>query len=233
MPHSHQAMRMVRTAEGKGILATHLTLAQGLLSDLANCSDWTRFLCGSSWAPETPSRADGLASLCPGCAAEASQEQGLLQNVSFQSIAKMGHELCARHWGKACQALLSSPHLDPPQAQRLFQSALSRFGTEQTALNCPYCQQMQSVAGDALMQSGEQVGQSACLPHLRLVLCGVPVSESLAWLEQLQLRLKQLGQELDELIRKHDYRFSSEPLGAEQDSWLRAIAFFAGARCME
>jgi hypothetical protein len=38
----------------------------------------------------------------------------------------------------------------------------------------------------------------------------------------------QLVGELEEFCRKHDYRFSHEPWGAEADSWLRAIELLAG-----
>jgi hypothetical protein len=33
-----------------------------------------------------------------------------------------------------------------------------------------------------------------------------------------------LVRQLDDLIRRHDYRFSREPAGSEGDSWLRAVA---------
>jgi hypothetical protein len=34
--------------------------------------------------------------------------------------------------------------------------------------------------------------------------------------------------QVDELIRKQDYRFGAEPAGAEVDSWLRAVAAISG-----
>lgn len=40
--------------------------------------------------------------------------------------------------------------------------------------------------------------------------------------------LKRLLAELDELIRKHDYRFQREPIGRERSAWWRAVATIAG-----
>lgn len=41
--------------------------------------------------------------------------------------------------------------------------------------------------------------------------------------------LDRLIHQLDELIRKHDYRFRHEPVGKERGAWLRAIAAISGA----
>ncbi len=37
-----------------------------------------------------------------------------------------------------------------------------------------------------------------------------------------------LHRELGEFMRKHDYRFRAEEMGATSDSWIRAIAMVAG-----
>ena len=37
-----------------------------------------------------------------------------------------------------------------------------------------------------------------------------------------------LRAELDEFIRKNDYRFQSEGMGAEGDSWKRAVGLMTG-----
>ena len=39
---------------------------------------------------------------------------------------------------------------------------------------------------------------------------------------------KRLLGELDEFIRKQDYRFREEPIGSERDSWIRAVALVSG-----
>jgi hypothetical protein len=37
-------------------------------------------------------------------------------------------------------------------------------------------------------------------------------------------RLAALQAELEEIVRKNDYRFRGEPWGPERDAWLRALA---------
>ena len=36
------------------------------------------------------------------------------------------------------------------------------------------------------------------------------------------------AEECGEFLRKHEYRFKDESMGAEGDSWIRAIAMVAG-----
>jgi hypothetical protein len=70
-----------------------------------------------------------------------------------------------------------------------------------------------------------------CLPHFRLALQQVPDEATFKTLVEIQLDAwKRLRDELSELIRKQDYRFRNEGLGAEGDSWIRAIAQISGMR---
>ena len=69
-----------------------------------------------------------------------------------------------------------------------------------------------------------------CLPHLRLLLemtdrAGPATRELLAVERQA---CERLVEELGEFIRKQDYRFRAEPIGAEGNSWIRAIALVSG-----
>jgi hypothetical protein len=68
-----------------------------------------------------------------------------------------------------------------------------------------------------------------CLPHFQVVLAhaGEEPSRTLAmWQESALCRLRD---ELDELIRKHDYRFQSEPISKEEAaSYKRAVAAAVG-----
>ncbi len=68
-----------------------------------------------------------------------------------------------------------------------------------------------------------------CLPHLRAVLGRARGGEA-ATLRAWQLEAWQtLRGRLDELIRKHDYRFQGEPVTAEEaDAWLRSVAAVVG-----
>ena len=47
-------------------------------------------------------------------------------------------------------------------------------------------------------------------------------------IEQALARIQTTLAELDEFVRKHDYRFRGEEIGAEGAAWLRAIAMVAG-----
>lgn len=68
-----------------------------------------------------------------------------------------------------------------------------------------------------------------CLPHFRDVVArGLP-GPALATLVDAQRAIWQrLNGELDEFLRKSDYRFQKEPMGAERDSWRRAISAMSG-----
>lgn len=68
-----------------------------------------------------------------------------------------------------------------------------------------------------------------CLAHLRAALeardgeAGTPVL-----LDTQRARLEELHGELEEYLRKHDYRFSDEPYGPETDAFVKATEFLAG-----
>jgi hypothetical protein len=62
-----------------------------------------------------------------------------------------------------------------------------------------------------------------CLPHLRSVLQSA-TPEVQAWLiANERQRWQTLRAQLQEVIRKHDYRYQHEPWGDEVGSWRRAI----------
>jgi hypothetical protein len=67
-----------------------------------------------------------------------------------------------------------------------------------------------------------------CLPHFQAVLKRAREQEAntvTAWQSAVWQQLKD---ELTELIRKHDHRYHTEPMGDEGDSWQRAIAAIVG-----
>lgn len=78
--------------------------------------------------------------------------------------------------------------------------------------------------GEAYKKAG-----GICLPHFQLALshAGAPAARLLtAWQTEAWSGLRG---ELDELIRKHDYRFRSETITeAEADAWERAVAAIVG-----
>ncbi len=70
-----------------------------------------------------------------------------------------------------------------------------------------------------------------CLRHLIRIIEGFGEHPNLSLLIEKQLRkYRSLSNELEEFIRKLDYRFSKEPKGSEVDSWKRVIEQFIGKR---
>ncbi|MBI4589916.1 MAG: hypothetical protein HY725_13860 [Candidatus Rokubacteria bacterium] len=68
-----------------------------------------------------------------------------------------------------------------------------------------------------------------CLRHLRDALATEKIPDRLRWIvEDHHRRLRRLLADLEEYIRKHDYRFSQEPYGRERDAVDRATAALVG-----
>lgn len=68
-----------------------------------------------------------------------------------------------------------------------------------------------------------------CLPHFRAVARRGLSGPALTTLVAAQREIWQrLNRELEEFLRKNDYRFQGEKFGAERDSWLRAISAVSG-----
>ena len=68
-----------------------------------------------------------------------------------------------------------------------------------------------------------------CLPHFRAVVGGALPGPALATIVAAQRAIwERLNGELEEFLRKSDYRFRGEKFGAERDSWQRAISAVSG-----
>lgn len=87
-------------------------------------------------------------------------------------------------------------------------------------------------ADDASVCSGFEHSPGLCLQHLLRLAALAGDRPGVEGLLALQRRkLDELGRDLSELIRKHDYRFSSEPRTEEERTGLhRVIQFFTGGR---
>ena len=74
-----------------------------------------------------------------------------------------------------------------------------------------------------------QASEGLCFPHLKLAFEAVrEVEASNILLSIHREKLESLRGELDEFMRKNDYRFADEGFGAEGDSWRRAVGKVAG-----
>jgi hypothetical protein len=105
--------------------------------------------------------------------------------------------------------------------------------------SCPACTREQAAAtaaADLLLQHLDdpeirRLGDAAsalCLLHFRLILSKARAGQAIHLIEQQSTAFEKLLGELDEFIRKNDYRFANEPLGEERDSWTRAVAAMIG-----
>jgi hypothetical protein len=112
----------------------------------------------------------------------------------------------------------------------------TRFTSSTRAARCPACDleleaEARYAGALAAGLDSEQVWSALtsraclCVPHVENVAeyarreCG----EQLLALESEKLKILEL--ELEEIVRKHDYRFRNEEWGEERDAWLRALTY--------
>lgn len=76
-----------------------------------------------------------------------------------------------------------------------------------------------------------QTSDGLCFPHLRAALERIRDASSCELLLSMHReKLEELRAELDEFIRKSDYREIEAGFGSEGDAWLRAVARVGGSR---
>jgi len=82
---------------------------------------------------------------------------------------------------------------------------------------------------DELLQAKFHDSAGLCLSHLRLTLARSKDAAQYEAIKAAHLSIwRDLIGELDEFIRKQDYRFAGEEIGAEGTSWSRAIDLVSG-----
>lgn len=82
---------------------------------------------------------------------------------------------------------------------------------------------------DERMTAAYRASSGLCLPHFRQALQQASDAAQANLLISIQRAIwSNLKAELEEFIAKNDYRRSGEKMGAEGDSWLRAIESLAG-----
>jgi hypothetical protein len=83
---------------------------------------------------------------------------------------------------------------------------------------------------DELLQTKFRNSAGLCLSHLRMTLGRAKDAARFEAIKAAHLAIwRDLIGELDEFIRKQDYRFADEKIGAEGTSWSRAIDLVSGA----
>jgi hypothetical protein len=120
------------------------------------------------------------------------------------------------------------------------EAAVRRLSPQAPCPACLHRSEMEDIAvGAALdalvnkdqrLQSALEASAGLCLPHMRRALELTRDESVYDYLSRLgQQKLDALVAELEEFIRKNDYRFAREGFGPEGDSWRRAIAMLVGA----
>jgi hypothetical protein len=85
--------------------------------------------------------------------------------------------------------------------------------------------------GDERMRASLRKSQGICRPHLLRALTLAKTVQSSKELETAAAeKLDLLLHDLDEFIRKNDYRFTHEGFGAEGDSWRRILGWMTGEK---
>ncbi len=157
--------------------------------------------------------------------------------------ASLGLALIARDVWREIQQATETVQFPAPKARRartadLAASLLVRLTPRGECPVCAYARALEDLYLDVLLERllGEdgllaayQASGGLCFPHFRRALTRVRDSAVYAALVEAQ---RAIGQrrlaELDEFIRKNDYRFRDEPWGQERDAWLRALNALVG-----
>lgn len=178
----------------------------------------------------------------PGVRAELRAARGYCNQHAWQLTEGSGHVLgigiIQRDIVNAVLDILATPPAGRNARQRA-QAVLERL---RPAAECPACAQRRSAEDFALRTLLEHINDERlttaltrcggiCLPHLTRALELAHDNAALMRLLDLEQRtLSALRDELDELIRKHDYRYIGQGFGPEGDSWRRALALLCAER---
>lgn len=109
-----------------------------------------------------------------------------------------------------------------------------RGGARSPAAPCPACADAQEAqaryvgalaAGLKEPQVWEalEAGSGLCVAHAERVMAQAAPAHAARLRQMESERLAALQAELDEIVRKNDYRFRGEAWGPERDAWLRAL----------
>jgi AraC-like DNA-binding protein len=136
------------------------------------------------------------------------------------------------------QAQLERAHKPRAPLERFREQVAHASHAEKECLVCERQNEIEQRGIQTLLESLLEQGfrdtlrQSAglCRPHFAQACAAAARAETLQALVEIQMEINaHLLAELDEFIRKNDYRFMAEGFGAEGDAWIRAIERLAGA----
>ena len=148
-----------------------------------------------------------------------------LEGTRFRSVSRLSRE--------GLRATLTSAP-SPATAD-----VVARLGPQKP---CPVCERTREMEDrllhvfverldDPELATKFRASEGLCLPHLRGVLRLITDQETYETLVRTQGAIwRELLAQLNEAIRKSDYRFLDEGLGEEGKAWLRALGVIAGAQ---
>ncbi|MGE5226431.1 MAG: hypothetical protein ACM3OO_06100 [Planctomycetaceae bacterium] len=140
------------------------------------------------------------------------------EDLLAQLEAALGQEPAKPRWGGVARRSVPAPDLPCP-------ACVSALGTEENYLRLLGRADPTSELG-TLARSG---AGTLCLRHLRLGLATTDPDEQRRLVQIALTGIAAMRGDLQEFIRKRDYRFSHEPLSAEEgDAWRRAVRFLEG-----
>ncbi len=163
---------------------------------------------------------------CPACQSAAVAEREAIAPVVASGVLPHQAPLCDRHLHLAIRSGLPAHALLTG-----IDAAIESLGTHNsTSLRepegqCICCAAMSGAAQQALSDDTEA---SLCIPHLIAAFEALSDTERTARIQRFVVAGRSLEAELDDLIRKADYRFRDEQRGSESDAWLRVLALIAG-----
>lgn len=145
--------------------------------------------------------------------------------------------LCEDLARSASSGLSAAKAIDPNSRPGLFRrSEPQGFVPGQNCIVCQDNREKAQFLGEALEELSEEeefagplAANGLCLPHgqVALQIWKDPAKRERLF-SQLEARITELGNDLREFIRKHDYQYRHEPAGKEQDSVLRSMRLFVG-----
>jgi hypothetical protein len=92
-----------------------------------------------------------------------------------------------------------------------------------------YLRELLDFFTDGELRGAFDCSSGLCLPHVDRTIEVFPEHEHLPWLLEIQVKkIENLRGELQEYLRKLDYRYAHEPKGAEATAWCRAVEMMVG-----
>ena len=155
--------------------------------------------------------------------------QDVINNIlkQLKSDAELPH---TRRWSTLLQRV-------PEQIGEIVQRVLYALTPQKHCVACQQRERTLHLIISSLMESLQEpemrealrTSDGLCIPHLKKAFEAVTDPDVCDVLLSIQReKLESLRAELAEFIRKNDYRFTEEGIGAEGDSWRRAIGRLTG-----